>query len=768
MKKKQVIALLCSMSIMIVSLTGCGFSQAAAEIKVAASIEEMDSVVKTLEEANVIKHSSLAGKEETVYVLLDANGNQSETIVSEWLKNPEGAEQVADVSNLSDVKVVKGEAYCSLKENAENELVWTTDGSDIYYQGKSDHEVPVIMKVTYELDGKVVDATALDHADGHLKITYDYENQTAKQVQIQGEERTIYQPFTMISGAMFGNEHVANITVEGGKAINSGDYTIVLGMAMPGLSESLGLDEIEQTQGKEITVPTAVTIEADVMDFTMPMTVTVASNNALEEIGISDFDSLDDLKEKSNKLTDGMNQLMDGAAQLNDGVSALSDGTLSLWDGTLDLMNGAGDLKNGANTLADGAKEVNDGAHKLADGTNQVNTGAGQLKDGLHTLQEKTPALSSGVGKLVEGAGQLNSGLGQVNANNEALNAGVQSLVDGSNTLADALNPESESMQALRAGAAGVSAGISQAKEGAESLLSSYQSVATNMSDLVSAIEDCVNSLSGEAPGEEASAEEWAAYAAKQEAAGQLMQVLSQVKDGVTACSNGLAAINEKTGELVGSLDTLATGAGALNTAVNDTLVASLTQAQTGAAALNAGATQLQGGISAYTAGVSTCSAGTATLSDGLTSLQGQLPALTDGVNQLVAGADQLKNGTNELATGAGNLANGTQALSDGAGTLADGTRKLAAGTGDLHNGVSQLSDGVAELLDGSGQLKDGVAEFNEEGISKITDLINNDIEKYYDRLCAVRDYAKEYKSFAGVSDQIDSAVKFIYKTEGI
>lgn len=766
MKKKQVIALLCSISMMIVSLTGCGFSQAVEEKKVEASIQEMDSVVKTLEQANVIKHSSLAGKEETVYVLLDANGNQSETIVSEWLKNPEGAAQVDDVSNLSDVKVVKGEA--SYTESAENKLVWTTDGSDIYYQGKSDREVPVDMKITYELDGKIVDATALQHANGHLKITYDYENKTAKQVNIQGEERTIYQPFTMISGAMFGNENVANITVEGGKAINSGDYTIVFGMAMPGLAESLGLEEIEHKQEKEISIPTSVIIEADVMDFTLPMTVTVASNNALEEIGITDFDSLDDLKDKSNQLTDGMDQLMDGASQLNDGVSALSDGTLSLWDGTLDLVNGAGELKNGAGTLADGAREVNDGAHKLAEGTNQVNTGAAQLKDGLHTLQEKTPALADGVGQLVEGAGQLNNGLGQVNANSEALHAGVQGLVDGSSALAGALNPDSESMIALREGVTGLHDGAAMAQAGADALLQSYQNVATNMSGLITAITSCMDALSVEAPGEDAPEDVQIAYAEKQAMLDQMKQVLGEVQAGVAACNEGLIQINEKTGELVNSLGVQATGAGAINTAVNETLVASLTQAQAGAAALNAGATQLQKGVTAYTAGVSGCAAGAATLADGLSNLQGQIPTLTDGVNQLVDGADKLKNGTSELATGAGTLADGTQALSDGAGTLSEGTKKLADGTGDLQNGVSQLSDGVAELLDGSGQLKDGVAEFNREGIRKITDLINNDIEKYYDRLCAVRDYAKEYKSFAGASDQIDSAVKFIYKTEGV
>ena len=85
-----------------------------------------------------------------------------------------------------------------------------------------------------------------------------------------------------------------------------------------------------------------------------------------------------------------------------------------------------------------------------------------------------------------------------------------------------------------------------------------------------------------------------------------------------------------------------------------------------------------------------------------------------------------------------------------------------------LKDGVISLSDGVSKLLDGSADLKDGVIDFNDEGISKITDLVNNDIDKYYDRLVAVRDYAKEYTTFAGANDGIDSSVKFIFKTEPV
>lgn len=742
MKSKKAIAILCSVSLLVMSLTGCGKAEMTEEEKVQNSIREMDSVVQTLEQANVIKHSDNAGKEETVYVLLDANGNQNETIVSEWLKNPEGAETVYDTSFLSDMEVVKGTA--SFTQNEDNSVIWNADGGDIYYQGKTDKEAPVSVSVTYELDGTRVDASAIDRANGHLKVTYDYANNASKEIIIQGDTRTVFQPFAMISGAMFDNEKATNITVTNGKAINSGDYTIVFGMAMPGLKESLGIDD------EKIHIPESVTIEADVVDFSMPMTVTVASNNALAELGLDDFDSLDELKEKTELLEDGMSQLMDGADQLNDGMNTLSDGTMTLWDGTLDLVDGAGQLKDGAASLSSGANELSEGARKLSDGANQVNGGANALKDGLHQLQDKTPELANGVNELKSGAGALNDGLNQVNANSEALNNGVAGLVQGANQLAGALNPDGDSVRNLRDGATSLKNGTDSASKGVNQLLESYQSVTSNLNDISRSLNEYITSLDEESLSEEEVA------------------TLSELQKGVQKCVGGLEAINTQTASLAQSMGSIADGASSLDKGINEELVDALTQAQSGANALCAGATQLQSGVSAYTAGVASCADGAGKLNDGLSTLQGQIPALTDGVAQLTDGADRLADGTNELAGGAGDLASGSVTLADGATSLADGTKKLSDGTGNLKDGVISLSDGVSKLLDGSADLKDGVIDFNDEGISKITDLVNNDIDKYYDRLVAVRDYAKEYTTFAGANDGIDSSVKFIFKTEPV
>ena len=759
MRKNKILAIICSVSLLGTMLVGCGQQDADKAAPDAqtdssdarSSIEEMDSVVQSMEAANLITHSDSSGKEETVYVLLDANGNKTDTIVSEWLKNPEGAQTMYDSTKLKDVEVVKGNASYTQDDDM---LVWNSDGGDIYYQGKSDKDVPVNVEVTYTLNDAKVDATEIDHASGHLVVNYNYTNNSAGEMVIDGERRTVYQPFAMMTGMMLDNEKVSNIEVTNGKAINSGDYTIVFGMTMPGLAESLGIDS------DEIEIPESVIVEADVQDFSMPMTVTVASNNALSELGLDEFDSVDELKDKADQLNDGINMLSDGAGQLNDGIITLSDGTDSLKDGTMDLVSGVGALNDGAVSLSDGAGKLSDGTKKLSGGATQVNDGAGALKDGLHKLKDNTPALESGVNDLSSGAETLKDGLSQINTKSVELKNGADSLVAVADQLAKDLNSLSNSVTTLSNGATGVSEGATQAEDDVDEVLKVYESVADNLKGISDSLDGQISALNSLSLSEDATEAELAAYQAAQEE----LNTLNPLKGNIDECLAKLNSVNEQKENLNQSMETYAFDAATLDSGINQTL----TQAQAAAKALSTGATNLQQGIKAYTDGVVSCTDGATKLNAGLTALKGQLPALSEGLNKLTDGADSLAAGTDELAKGAGELVTGSSTLADGAMQLADGTGRLNDGSIELKDGVIRLSDGVYELLDGSGRLKEGVEEYRTEGIDKITDLVNNNIEKYYDRLCAVRDYADEYTSFAGSGNDTDSSVKFIIRTDAV
>ena len=178
-------------------------------------------------------------KEETVYVNADASGKETSVIVSDWLKNAGSQKTLKDSSDLTDIENVKGdETWTSSGSN----LTWTTEGKDIYYQGNSNKELPVNVHFTYYLDGKKTEPADLVGKSGHLKIEVSYENTAKKTVEINGKKETVYSPFVMVTGMILPDDTFSNVTIDNGKVISDGNRSIVLGVTLHGLKESLGLD----------------------------------------------------------------------------------------------------------------------------------------------------------------------------------------------------------------------------------------------------------------------------------------------------------------------------------------------------------------------------------------------------------------------------------------------------------------------------------------------------------------------------------------------
>lgn len=716
--QKKFLALFLSITLVVSLFTGCSST----DTNIVDS-DEITAMQDALDEwgtsVELVNHSDTSGKEETVYALLSADGTIEQTIVSEWLKNPKGNTTLTDKTNLSDITVVKGDAQYSKKDSG-NQIVWTNNGSDIYYQGTSDKELPVDVHISYELDGKKVTADELSGASGHLKITFTYTNHLSKEITIQGEKQTIYQPFVMISGMIFDNNNAQNIIMNHGSIVNSGDDTVAFGVALPGLKESLGLDDITDDDGKLIDVDIAeeVTVEADVADFSLMMTLTIASNTALSQLGLDDIDSIDDLKADLDKLTDGMNDIIDGATQLNDGAIELKDGAFSLSDGTQTLSNGTTGLSEGAQSLSDGAAQVNDGTVAL--------------KNGLNDLKENAPALVSGVSSLTMGADQLSSGLNTIIGNNTSLNAGAFQITDGLSTLNDSLNNEDskQQIQSLVSGSATFSQGLAQASDGLSQIVTNYNYNSGNLAALIARLAQYAQELA--ASGDPANI----TYA-------EYIQTILETYKGLY---NNVATAESGVNTLSDSYNVIDSG---IQTAANN--ISTVSQA---VGKLSSGAGQLKEGIASYTVGVSQASDGIKTLDEGLNMLNAQVPTLVSGIAQ--------------LSDGATILASGTGSLSNGASSLATGAAQLNNGTSDLKEGVSKLLDGMIELTNGTGNLKDGVIKFNDEGIQKFVNIMSNDLEASYDRLKAVQEFAKEYTSYSGCEDDVECSVKFIYKTDSI
>ena len=228
-------------------------------------------------------------KEETVYVNADANGAVKLITVSDWLKNAGTTESLKDVSELDGIKNIKGEETFS--ESGDN-LTWDTNGADIYYQGTTEKELPVSVKLTYYLDGKKISPSELKGKSGHLKIKIDYTNNTKKSVNVSGKSEELSSPFVMMTGMILPNETFSNVAIDNGKVVSDGNRNIVLGFAVPGMKESLGMNDFSQSSS-QVSLPESLEISADVTDFTMSSTYTVALSDILEDLNVKEiFDYL--------------------------------------------------------------------------------------------------------------------------------------------------------------------------------------------------------------------------------------------------------------------------------------------------------------------------------------------------------------------------------------------------------------------------------------------------------------------------------------------
>ncbi len=515
-------------------------------------------------------------KKETVYILADPEGSVGKIIVSDWLKNPSGENTIIDRSTLTNVENVKGEEKFTL--GADQAIVWSAGGNDIYYQGSTDKELPVGVSVTYTLDGKKVAPEDLAGRSGKLTIRYEYDNRAYEYAQINGVKTKIYVPFMALTGMNLDDEVFSNVEVTRGELINDGRMTFAVGAAFPGLQENLGIHT------DDLDIPDSIEITADVKNYKSGIAFTIITNELFSRSEGGETDSMEDLKNPLGDLTNATKQLKDGSSQLYEGLCALLEKSGELGEGIDKLCSGAGALQTGAEGLNDGAAK-------------------------LHT-----------------GAETLQSGLNALASSNDQLNGGARQIFE--TLLAAAQTQLSAQMSPL---------GIS-------------------LPDMT--IDNYADVLNG------------------------IMNALPPQSEGVQAVS-----------ALKASLDSYHT---------------------------------FYCGLQSYTAGVS----------------------------QAAAGAGALKTGTDELK--------------NGAGRLSAGMTELQNGLQSLQASVPALTDGVTQLRDGAKRLSEGINELDEKTAQKLAEAMKGNPDELADRLRAISDASKRYRSFSGISDDMGGCVKFIYRIDAI
>lgn len=266
----------------------------------------------TLVEAAEIK------KDESVFVNLSTTGEPEKTTVSNWIHADNSNLTIQDKTDLKDVKNVKGETEPN--KSGQN-LTWKMDGSDLYYQGTTDKELPIGVNVKYYLNDREMEPEDLSGKSGKVRIEISVENKSYKDVEINGKQRKIYTPFTTATVVTLPVDKFSNVTTDGGNMLSEGNNNIVSFVAAPGLMESLGVDSL----GIDFKLKDKMTIEADVENFSLGPVMVTASPNLVNLDDLDDVDentTVSELKDKLDKLKDGMEQLVDGTGQLKSGIDS--------------------------------------------------------------------------------------------------------------------------------------------------------------------------------------------------------------------------------------------------------------------------------------------------------------------------------------------------------------------------------------------------------------------------------------------------------------
>ena len=721
--------------------------------KIAASVAVGMSVMMGVTPAFAANGTSNSEvyKEETVYVNAKASGKTDKVTVSNWLKNSGSVSgNLEDESTLSDIKNVKGDE----KYTADGDkLTWSTDSEDIYYQGTTDKKLPVSVKLKYYLDGKEMKPSELKGKSGHLKITVDYKNNEKKNVSVDGKDTEVCTPFVMMTGMILPNETFSNVTIDNGKIISDGNKNIVVGFGMPGLKDSLNLSSEESDK---VTIPESLSIEADVKDFTMSSTYTVALSDLLDDMNMDDIadvddlqTALDDLEDAALQLVSGSDTLADGAGTLADGVNTYTEGVDTLNAGIQKYLGSNGELSgsvteyvNGVNKVVKGVQDYTDGVNTLADGVSsyvdgekQLAAGASQLTQlstGLKKVQSaiaKMEASTDGKGKdredikvasseLAAGTQALEDSLGTKQV--QALMAQVGSMVQIGNELIAQTEQLESGMQkgvaepvtnivkeltVLQKELDGLNTQLTNLKTTCESKVTELNTAIDDYNNKVAAAKNAANTSSEKISQSIQALEIQKSKASSDAEKQQLQQSIDALKNAKTA-ADGLKNVNtvEKASISIDNIDTSDITKGIV------TLTGNLQTASKTMEGLGSQLGEMQTKLDTITAAKDKIPADQLnSLTSNITKLNAGMQGLDAGISELAAGISTLDSetsaqfptaiqGITALNKGFAQLSGYNDSLVSGANKLKSNSPTLVAGVNKLQSGTNQLASGLNTL----------------------------------------------------------------------
>lgn len=761
-------------------------------------------------------------KTETVYSVLNSDGSISDTIVSSWLHDEDGINNIKETLNLTDVKNIKSNEKPSKDGNT---YTWNAKGNDVYYEGTATKQLPVSVKIRYELDGQEMSAKDMEGKSGHLKLMISFTNNYSEVKNINGKSIVIHPSY--LAGGMLNlsTGKFSNVKCESGKIVNDGTNEMLAFANIPGLNETLksaGLDKVNNQLG----ISDDVTVEADVNDFDLGsimvgMTNEIDLASELGEIGsVSELtDGVNQLIEADNQLIDGSKQLYDGTTQLkeqaapltgsSDQVRQLSAGAIQLNDGVKALQTGISQYTAGASAINEGINQlyaIPQGAAQISEGittykTQSLVSGIDDLSAGLDTFRQKVNAgLSSAdttamMKQLDDASAVLNKMSGTLDTDADIVSGLNKAMQDAkiSDTLAKLKYVKETQLPALQAA---INKQISTNKDAYtknKEVLKNFntdfnstkQSMLYSIDATIRALEAAKGTTSTsttsvtDEEGNTTSSETSTTTVNNGAIDDQIAKLQEQRKQVEALTTTSYGELQEFV-DMSNTLEQLDTLLGGVLDGANS-LTRTLESAGGKIGKLQSDVSESLKMISELKStlektDLSSLKTMGKTINDAIDDLQKGTSGLRDGAKlvassvdalqvQSKAGIDKIKAGTTQLTSNNATLNGGASALSQATGTLAG-----QSGTfNEMADGLDTLGKAFETLNSGAKQLYEGNEQFKSEGLDQLKEKVDlgvGELETLQSVIDEIKAMNKEYASYSGAPEGATVTSRYVFRTK--
>ena len=399
--------------------------------------------------------------------------------------------------------------------------------------------------------------------------------------------------------------------------------------------------------------------------------------------------------------------------------------------------------------------------------------------DELDDLEEKLNDLTDASDKLVDGSDDLYDNLKLFDSKMGELNTSVKKFQkEGVNQLANGISTLAKGAPTLVKGVTDYANGVTTFAKGTASYVDGAAKITNGCALLYKSVKDIPTQIQSFDTGLKTYTGSVDKLGSKQNVTA-LKSGAKAVSDGVTSLNTNLASL-EKTYETTDLLlkKLKATGADATTVATLEQVLAGqkqAIQAMKQATSTTGDAEKVSGSVATVMDSLDKLSANSSTLTEASTKLKTSMPTLVSSVKTLKEGGDtlaknnkKLKGASKKLVKSGKTLKKSIKTVGSGVKKLDKGSKSLKSAAGKLSTGVGKLDTASGKLKDGSKKLADGMSEFNKDGIEKINDTYEDDVKGLIDRLKAVCEVGKDYKSFSGLHGSMNGEVKFVIETAAI